>query len=142
MRSEDQVVAALLEFFAQPVFDNSTNQAALGVPEDQAGAGFFLNAEEIEFGAEFAVIAALGFFEAMEIFVEFLLGVEGSGINALELRIPFLSFPVRAGDAHEFERLDAFGGRNVRAAAEIDEFAGGVKRDHRLVGFFLDRAHT
>jgi len=32
------------------------------MPENQAGAGFFLNAEKIEFGAEFAMIAALGFF--------------------------------------------------------------------------------
>src|SRR5258708_9659960 len=27
----------------------------------------------------------------------------------------------------------------MRAAAEVDEFAGGVKRDHRLGGFFLDQ---
>ena len=28
---------------------------------------------------------------------------------------------------------------NVRPAAEIDEFSGGVKRHHRLDGFFLDQ---
>ena len=26
----------------------------------------------------------------------------------------------------------------MRAAAEIDEFSGGVKRNHQLVGFFFD----
>ena len=28
---------------------------------------------------------------------------------------------------------------NVRTAAEVDEFSGGVKRDHRLGGFFFDQ---
>ena len=32
-----------------------------------------------------------------------------------------------------------FGGRDVRAAAEVDEFAGGVERHHRLDGFLLDQ---
>ncbi len=63
---------------------------------------------------------------------------ESCGVNALELRIAFLAFPVGAGDAHQLERGDAFGGRDVRAAAEVDEFSGGVKRDHQLVGFFFD----
>ncbi len=60
------------------------------------------------------------------------------GVNALELRIAFLAFPVGAGDVHELERGDALGGRDMRAAAEVEEFAGAVKRDHQLVGFFFD----
>ena len=35
------------------------------MPEDEAGAGFFLNAKEVKLCAEFAMIAALGFFEAI-----------------------------------------------------------------------------
>ena len=66
------------------------------------------------------------------------MGEETRGVNTLELRIAFLAFPVGAGDAHELERGDALGGRNVRTAAEIEEFACRVKRDHQLVGFFLD----
>ena len=73
VRRVDQLVAAPQQFVAQPVFHELADQAALGMPEDQARAGLVLNAEEIELGAEFAVIAALGFFEAMQIFVEFLL---------------------------------------------------------------------
>ena len=76
VRSVNEVVAALEKFVAEPVLDDFTDQAAFGMPEDQAGAGFFLDAEEIEFDAELAMIAALGFFEAMEIFVEFFLREE------------------------------------------------------------------
>jgi hypothetical protein len=63
VRSVDEIVAALEEFFPEPVFNNFADQAALGMPENEARAGFFLNAEELEFDAEFAMIAALGFFE-------------------------------------------------------------------------------
>ena len=85
------------------------------------------------------MIAALGFFELVQIFVELLLLDEARAVNPLHLRIAFLALPVSAGDVHQLERLDAPGGGNVRAAAEVDEFAGGVERHHRLDGFFLDQ---
>ena len=110
-----------------------------GMPEDQAGAGFVLNAEKIEFLAELAMVAALGFLELVQIFVEFFLLDEAGAVDPLHLRIFFLALPVGAGDVHQLERLDASGGRNVRAAAEIDKFSGGVKRHHRLGGLFLDQ---
>ena len=106
------------------------------MPENQARAGFVLNAEKIEFRAELAMIAALGFFELVQIFVELFLLDEARAVNPLHLRIAFLAFPVSAGDVHQLERLDAPGGRNVRTAAEIDEFSGGVKRNHRLGRLF------
>ena len=109
------------------------------MPENQAGAGFFLDAEKIELLPELAMIAALRFFEPMQIFVELFLCEEARGVNPLQLRIAFLALPVGAGDAHQLERLDALGRGNMRAAAEVDEFSGGVERNHRLVGFFLDQ---
>src|SRR5579859_1359804 len=75
----------------------------------------------------------------MQIFVELFFGEEASSVNPLQLRVAFLALPIGAGNAHQFEGLDAFGGRNVRAAAEIDEFASGVERDDRLVGLFLNQ---
>src|SRR3981189_1435271 len=60
VRRVNEVVAALQQLFAEPVLDNLSNEAAFGVPEDEAGAGFFLDAEEVEFRAQLAVIAALG----------------------------------------------------------------------------------
>src|SRR5262249_44705264 len=90
VRSENEVVAALEKFVAQPVFDELADETAFGMPKNEAGAGFFLNAKKIKLGAEFAVIATLGFFKAMEILVEIFLGEETRGINALELRIAFL----------------------------------------------------
>src|SRR5271169_6131357 len=65
VRRVDEIVAALEEFLAEPVLHNFPDEAALGMPEDQAGAGFFLDAEEFELDAELAMVAALGFFESV-----------------------------------------------------------------------------
>ena len=57
------------------------------MPENEAGTGFVLNAEEVEFGAQLAMIAALGLFEAVQIFVQLFFGEEARGVNALQLRV-------------------------------------------------------
>jgi len=49
------------------------------------------------------VIAPLGFFHAVQIFVQLFLRVESQGINALELRVSFLALPVSAGNIRELE---------------------------------------
>ena len=87
------------------------------------------------------MVAALGFFEFVQIFVEFFLIDEARAVNPLHLRIAFVALPVGAGDVHQFESLDAPGGRNVRAAAEVDEFSGGVEGNHRLVAFSSTSSH-
>src|ERR1700674_6120671 len=69
--------------------------------------------------------------------VQFFLGEKSDCVNALELRIAFLSLPVSASDVHELECLNALGRRDVWAAAEVDKFSGGVERNHRLGGFFF-----
>src|SRR5262249_847765 len=137
VRRVNQLIAALDKLVAQPGFDQVANEAAFGMPEDQAWTGFFLNAKEVKFAAELAMIAAFGLFEAMEVFVQLFLREECGGIDALELRVTFLAFPVGAGDVHQFERLNALGGRDVRTAAEINELASGVEGNHRLGDFFF-----
>ena len=113
----------------------------LGCQKIRPGPGGFLNAEKLQLRAEFAMIAALGFFDSMEIFVEFFL-LKKQGVNALELRISFLAFPIGAGNVDKFERLNAFGGRNMRATAEVDEISGGIKRDHRVRRLFPGPVRT
>ena len=107
------------------------------MPEDQPRPGFVLNAEKIELRSQPPVIAPLGLFQAVQIFVEFRLREKAGAVNALHLRIAFLAFPVGARHVHQFERPNAARAGDVRPAAKIDEFAGGVKRDHRLDGLFL-----
>jgi hypothetical protein len=109
VRRVDNIVAALEKFGAKPVFDNGANQAALGVPEDESRSSLVFYAEEIELRPKLAVIAALRFFEPMQIFVEFFLREKTRCINTLQLWIAFVALPVRASHAHQFEGLNALG---------------------------------
>jgi len=61
VRRVDEVVAALQATLRGASPRQSFDEAAFGVPEDEPGAGLFLDAEEVEFRAKLAVIAALGF---------------------------------------------------------------------------------
>src|SRR5438045_7825821 len=73
VRRIDQIVAAFEKFLAQPVLDDFSNEATFRMPENQAWTGFLLDAEEIQLNTELAMVAALGFFEAMQVFVQLFL---------------------------------------------------------------------
>ena len=96
--SVHQGVAALQVLVAHPVFQLFTDDAALGVEEDESRACKFLDAEEIEFLAEFAMVALLGLFHLFEVGVEVLGGEEGGPVDALKLLIVLVALPVGAGD--------------------------------------------
>jgi len=82
VRGIDQGIAALEVLIAHPVLDDLANHAALRVPEDQAGSGKLLDAEQVQFLAELAMVALLGLFEAVEVRFQFL-GVEPGGAGNL-----------------------------------------------------------
>jgi len=48
VRRVDEVVARVSATLQEPVLDNLSNEAPLGC-KDEAGAGFFLDAEEVKF---------------------------------------------------------------------------------------------
>src|SRR3954452_650199 len=75
------------------------------------------------------MVALLGFFLTMDPLVEFLFRVERRSIDALELRVLLVAKPVRARDGEQLEGLDASGGWDVRAAAEVEELSRFVDGD-------------
>ena len=81
------------------------DDAALGVEEDQPGSGEFLDAEQVEFLAQLAVVALLGFLELAGTRRD-LSGEEGRAVDALQLLVLLVALPVRAGDREQLERLD------------------------------------
>src|SRR5579875_3462166 len=58
----DGLIAAFAQTGADEILDDSTDDRAFGVPKDEPPSGVFFDAEEAEFGPEFAVIALGGFF--------------------------------------------------------------------------------
>ena len=104
---------------------------ALRVPEHGARR-LLLEVEQVEVLADAAVIALLGFLEAMQIGREILVVEPRGAVDALEHLVARIAAPVGAGHLHELEALELAGGRHVRAAAQVEPVALAVEAD-RLV---------
>src|SRR5262245_27091314 len=74
------------------------------------------------------MIALLRFLKHRQVVVEFFFGFERGTVNALKLRIRFISFVVGAGNVGELERADIARARYVRSGAKIDELAVAIER--------------
>src|SRR5207249_793700 len=90
---------------------------------------FGMEAEEIHFFSEFAMIPLFGFFDQVQVLVEFGLGSKGGSVDPLKHRILFVPAPISASNRRQFERYDVARFRDMRPAAEINEFAFGVGAD-------------
>ena len=76
-------------------------------------------------------MVALGhLFQAREVRVHLLLREKRGAVNALQLRILLIAQPVSAGQAEHLECLHPARRGHMRPAAEIDEVAVAIKRDH------------
>ncbi len=139
MRGVDQGVSALQIFVAHPVFELLADDSALGMEEDQARAGQFLNAEQVQLFAQFAVVALLGLFQLLEVIVQVLLAEEGGAVDALQLLVMLVALPVSAGDGKQLESLDLGSVRHVRAAAEIDELRSQGVLGEDFAGALFDQ---
>ena len=83
MRGVDQLVAAPQALVAHPLFHDLAHHGAFGVPEDESGAGNFLNGEEVELLAQNAMIAFGCFLQPGKVLLHFLAGEEGGAVDAL-----------------------------------------------------------
>ena len=133
MRRVQQVVAVRQVLLAPESLDDVADVGSLRVPEHEAGADHFGDAEEVEFLAEAAVVALLGFLDALEIRLEFLLVGERGAVDALEHRVLLVAAVVGTGDGKQLERADLVGVGDVRTAAEVGEVAADVERDLAVV---------
>ena len=129
VRGIDELVATANALIAHPVFHGLADEAAFGMPEDEAGTGDFLNGEEVKLLAEDAVVARLDLFQAGEVGLEVLIVEEGGAVDALELRVVLIAEPVGTGYGHDLEGFDAAGGGDVGATAEVGEGAVAVEGD-------------
>lgn len=95
--------------------------------------------EEVELGAEFAVVALAGFFEAGQVGLE-RLGVRPAGaVDTLQHGVLGISPPVGPGHLGQLEGLQFAGARYVRAATEVFEIALAVQRQGFALGNGADQ---
>src|SRR6266853_598258 len=113
---------------AHVLLDLLPDRPAFRMPEHHAR-GFLLKMEKIQLRAQPPVVALLRLLDHAQVrFLLLLLG-PGGPVYPLQHLVLGISAPVGAGDLHQLEYLELAGGRNVRAAAQIDEIPFPVQRD-------------
>ena len=135
----DLDVAGLLVDLAPVIDELVFEHHAVGQEEREARA-LVHEGEQAELLAELAVVALFGLLDAREVRVELLLLREAGAVDALEHLAVAVTAPVSAGNARELDgvALDAAGGVQMRAGAEINEFTLTVKRDNGVLRQVID----
>ena len=122
-------IAALQILGTQPVFHLLADDSAFRMPEDQAGSRQLLDGKEIKLLTKHAVIALFRFFDRVQVLLEIFLRVEGSAVDALELRVLFVVQPVGARKIQQLKRLNSSRVGNVGTTAEVYELPIPVERN-------------
>ena len=118
---EEDVVAAGPVALPPVLLDDGPDPGALGVPEDEPAAEVVVGAEEVELGAEPAMVALLGLLEHAEMVLELLLGGEDGPVDPLHLRAVLVALPVGARDREQLEVLEEAGRGDMGPEAEVGE---------------------
>ena len=94
--------------------------------------------EQVQFFAQAAVVAPLGFFEEREVLTQFFFAGKGGAVNALQHLVALVPAPVGTSHARELEGRDAACRGDMGTTTEVDEFPLAVKRDHVVGDAFED----
>ena len=129
VRSADALIASGELGFLCKLFQFVGDDCASRQKHWQAWTDVIVENEQLEFLAEFAVVALLRFLEHREVVVEFLFRFERRAVNALELGILFVALVVSARHARELERADVSRAHDVRAGTQIDKVAAAIERN-------------
>ncbi len=81
------------------------------------------------------MVALLGFFQDLEVFVQEALLGEGDAVDAGELLTLLIASPVGAGEGQDLHGLDHVRVLQVRSAAEVGELAVGIVGDGTVFQF-------
>src|ERR1700733_14458691 len=122
----DELVAGLDVLTPRVLLQLSADDATLRVENRQAGTDLVGEAEKVQFDAEFAVVATLGFFNQLQVAVERLLRFPRGAVDALQAGVVLVAAPIGGRAARQLEHRNVTSGRYVRPAAQVapNTFAG------------------
>src|SRR5690606_35857127 len=111
------------------VLDQLAQHAAFAVPHGQAGAELRGEREQIQLGAETAVVPLLRLLQPVQVRLQGSAVLPGCPVDALQLGVLLVPPPVGAGGAEQLDRLQTSRGGDVRATAQVDEAVVAVYGD-------------
>ena len=114
------------------------HRPAARMPEHRAGR-VLLEVEQVQLAPQPAVVALLGFLDALQIGIQVLLVGPGGAVDALQLFVARIAAPVGAREPGQFEVLQEARVGHVRAAAHVHVLLVEVQAQALLVRHVLDQ---
>ena len=131
LRAFDLLITVVSVDLAHVLLNGLPDGPAFGVPEHQTR-GMLIDVKQVEFSAQFAMVALFRFFQACQVLLQIVLASPGRAINTLQHLVLAVTTPVSARDLHQFEVLELAGAGHVGATAQVFEVAFTVET-HVLV---------
>ena len=130
------LITELLLNLLQEVFKAEAEGCTLGHPHGKSLTYEVGEHEEFHFLTNLAVVATLGFFKKLEVFIKHLLLGERNAVNACHLGALFVATPVGRTYAHHLKCLDGSCSHQVRTTAKVGVSALCVGRNLTVFELF------
>ena len=141
IRRLGELIAPLLFDILDPALQHLNGARTLGQQNGQALADIVHRGEVFQLAAELVVVALERLLLLLEVLIQLVLLREGDGIDALEHLAVGVAAPVGAAALRELDgiALDAAGGVQMRAGAQIGELTLAVEADDGVLGQVVDQ---
>ena len=104
---------------ADVVLHLTLDHTALGVEQRKPRSDLLVEAEQVEFGAELAVVTLGRFGQPVLVVLQVVAGGPRGAVDALQLRVALVAPPVGGRRLGQGDRIDVAGVRHVRPAAQV-----------------------
>jgi len=123
-------------FILPVILNEAAELSTLGLPENETGADLVLNGEKLKLFAKFAMIAFLGLFQGVEVFLQRFLVIERGAVNTLKHIVILIATPIGSGNPEQLKGLNRGSVRQMRTPADIDKIIDLVGRYLLLIDIF------
>ena len=139
-RRADLLIPVVAMYLA-PIVEQCVAQCHSVRMEEREARPLLMQAEEIQFSAEFSVVALCRLLQHVQVGIKFFLLLKRRAIDALQHLVLLTAAPVCACDTLQLKCLDLAGRDDMGACAEVGELALRIEGDHLVLGQILNQLH-
>ena len=139
-RRADLLITVAAMYLA-PIVEQCVAQCHSVRMEEREARPLLVQAEEIQFSAEFSVVALCRLLQHVQVGIKFFLLLKRRAIDALQHLILLTAAPVCTCDTLQLKCLDLAGRDDMGACAEVCELALRIEGDHLVLWQILNQLH-
>ena len=139
-RRADLLITVAAMYLA-PIVEQCVAQCHSVRMEEREARPLLMQAEEIQFSAEFSVVALCRLLQHVQVGIEFFLLLKRRAVDPLQHLVLLAAAPVCTCDTLQFECLDLSGRDDMGTCTEVGELALRIEGDHLVLRQILNQLH-